>query len=626
MLRTVTQHHFSLVALLAIVAMTVSPVRANSRDGLVVEDPHYGEVLFHFYQQDQFTALTHVVTARSQQRVPHHQADAELLQGGLLLSWGQHEEAGKIFERLLDTSEDISVRNRTWFYMAKIRYQRGYLDDAEQAFNSITASLPPELEAERLNLQAQLYMDKGRYSDAVKLLNQWQGDASWTAFANYNTGVALVRMGELETGASLLKRVGTMEADSEEMRSLRDQANVALGFSYLQAQLDGDARPVLQRVRLNGPFSNKALLGSGWADSAGGQFKAALTPWLELSQRDLLDSAVQESMLAVPYAFAQLGADTQAASHYSLALDVFGREIVRIDNALADASTGKLLNTLLQRAPGATGGWYWQLDSLPREEQTRYLYFTIADHRFHEALKSYRDLVALDAHLTEWREKLDAYRNMLETRELAYAERLPVLKDKIAQYDLPGMQQQQALNAKRTAEAREARDIVAVAPASEQKQWQRLLAMESAPAWQSQKSTELQDKHRVLKGVLLWNMDKEFRVRVWRQEKENAALAADLQKAADQFAAIEQATDSLPGTVLTFGARIDAAEQSIAKLQARLSIAKQRYGRYMSSIATEELFAQRERLRTYRAQARFALAAIYDRMAASGEAGGLDHE
>ena len=616
MLRPVANHRFSLVALLAMMAAAVGPARADGVDGFLVQDLHYGEVLFHFYKQDQFTALTHLVTARSQSRVAHHQDDAELLQGGLLLSWGQHEEAGKIFERLLDTTEDLSVRNRTWFYLAKVRYQRGHLDAAQRAFESINAPLPPELEAERYNLQARLYIDTGRYADAVALLNSWSGDETWSAYANYNTGVALVRMGELQAGAALLDRVGTMSAVDEETRSLRDQANVALGFSFLQAQLDGNARPVLQRVRLNGPFSNKALLGVGWADSAGEQYKKALGAWLELSERDLLDSAVQESLLAVPYAYAQLGADPQAAEHYARALDVFGTQLARLNNALADAGDGRLLKSLLESEPESTGGWYWQLDSIPDDERTRYLYFAIADHRFHEGLKSYRDLVALEAHLGEWSEKLGAYRDMLATRELAYAERLPVLEEKLARFDLPAMQEQQAMNTERTTQARENRDIVAVASAAEQKQWQRLSAMENSPAWGSQSATALEDKQRVLKGVLLWNMDKEYRVRLWRQEKANAELADELQRAAEQFAAIEAATASLPGTVADFESRINRLEASIEQLQARLGVSMVKYEQYLNGIATEELVAQRERVKTYLAQARFALAAIYDRMAA----------
>jgi len=53
---------------------------------------------------------------------------------------------------------------------------------------------------------------------------------------------------------------------------------------------------------------NRLLLGVGWADAAQGDYKGALVPWTELHGRNLLDSAVQEAYLAVPYAFGKLRA------------------------------------------------------------------------------------------------------------------------------------------------------------------------------------------------------------------------------------------------------------------------------------------------------------------------------
>ena len=32
--------------------------------GIEIQDLHYGEILFHFYQDDEFTALTHLLAAR----------------------------------------------------------------------------------------------------------------------------------------------------------------------------------------------------------------------------------------------------------------------------------------------------------------------------------------------------------------------------------------------------------------------------------------------------------------------------------------------------------------------------------------------------------------------------------
>ena len=41
-------------------------------------------------------------------------------------------------------------------------------------------------------------------------------------------------------------------------------------------------------MRLEGPFSNKALLGVGWADAEMDNYQRALVPWMELRSRDLL--------------------------------------------------------------------------------------------------------------------------------------------------------------------------------------------------------------------------------------------------------------------------------------------------------------------------------------------------
>ena len=67
-----------------------------------------------------------------------------------------------------------------------------------------------------------------------------------------------------------------MPARPRSCSALRDRANLALGFAYLQANQPDKARVPLERVRLNGAYSNKALLGLGWADAALGDYQAAL--------------------------------------------------------------------------------------------------------------------------------------------------------------------------------------------------------------------------------------------------------------------------------------------------------------------------------------------------------------
>ena len=63
--------------------------------------------------------------------------------------------------------------------------------------------------------------------------------------------------------------------------------------------------------------------------------------------------------------------------------------------------------------------------SLPDAPESRYLYAVLAGHDFQEGLKNYRDLVYLGHTLDHWSESMEALGDMIDTRERAYAERLP---------------------------------------------------------------------------------------------------------------------------------------------------------------------------------------------------------
>ena len=284
---------------------------------------------------------------------------------------------------------------------------------------------------------------------------------------------------------------------------------------------------------------------------------------------------------------------------------------------MGDAEAGRLIDALLAEDDSSADGWYWQLANLPDDERSRYLYFTIADHRFHEALKSYRDLVFLDNYLDEWQVKLDAYRDMVAAREYAYGERLPAMRERVAEFDFATMQAEFDSVIAETARARAESDAVAVAPAEERAAWDRLLALESNPAFATEQGAAHREKQRVLKGLLQWNMEREFRVRIWRQEKANAELAVHMAESAERFASISRAEGSLDGTVEGFAERIERLQAVLDATRSRLDGAMDAYSAFLNDAALEELGGQKDRLLTYRAQARFALASIYDRMSAN---------
>ena len=199
-----------------------------------------------------------------------------------------------------------------------------------------------------MHLSANALMHLERYDEAIALLTSWNTTSSWMHYARFNLGVALLRSDRLADGARFLDAVGSINSTDSELLALKDKANLALGFAYLQADQTAAATPFLERVRLTGPQSSRALLGAGLGHAAqDGKFEAALTPWLELRDRNLLDAAVQEAYLAVPYAFAKLGANGQAAEYYEQALTSFDTEQGRIDDSIERIRSGALLKNLL---------------------------------------------------------------------------------------------------------------------------------------------------------------------------------------------------------------------------------------------------------------------------------------
>ena len=483
-----------------------------------MKDLHYGEILFYFYQDDYFPAIVRLLAAEKQSQLQNHAEDAELLLGGMFLSYGHHLKAAEIFERLLADNVAPEVRDRTWFFLAKIWYQRGYLDKSRDALGRISADVPEVIQREAQMLRAQILIDKGDYDAAIALLSNWKGRTEWSRYAQFNLGVALVRSGQVDAGANVLNELGDLDPFNEELTSLRDKANLALGYALLQAGRPGAAKEPLQRVRLEGPFSNKALLGVGWADAEMGNFKRALVPWMELHNRDLLDPAVQESMLAIPYAMAKLDSIGQAADHYLNAIEAYSEEISRIDRTIGQLESGRFFENFVDGDPLDSTGWYWRLEELPEGPEARYLFRMLSTHEFQEGLKNYRDLNYLHRNLDVWQQNVDVYENMLETRKLAYQQRLPLVADALARADIEGMVDEKLDFDSLLNDIEKANDWLGLADKREWQLWGEVTGVENSPALQADipEAIDVNDKVDLLKGVLQWQLEGEFKDRLWR--------------------------------------------------------------------------------------------------------------
>ncbi len=564
-----------------------------------VQDLHYGDVLFYFFQGDDFEAITRLNAYDHWGLMPHHTAESQLLLGGLYLSLGLHNEAGVRFEKLLTPDVPVGVRNRAWFYLAQVWYARGYLDRTEQALRQVQGKLPAQLEAQRTHLLANVLLRQGRFDEAVQLLKDWRGSPDWVAYAQFNLGVALVREGKVDEADAILASVGELGTAQPEMLALRDRANLALGFAYLQANKPDKALPILQRVRLNGPYSNKALLGVGWAQAALGDYKGALVPWLALRGRNLLDAAVQESYLAVPYAYAKLNANAQAADNYEDALRSFALEGQNLDESVQRIRDGKMLDALLTGDQDTRYGWFWQLQSLPAAPESRYLYPLLADHDFQEGLKNFRDLGYMGHTLERWSDSMEAFSDMIDTREHAYAQRLPRVDALLSSGAADKLQHERDDLETRLNVIEHAKDVAAIGSPEERAQWERIRADRGGlvPGSERRREQCLARAAATRQGRTVFSLERcvqGARVAGAAHPQGSGSGAA---RGAEPLGPRRTCPPQRP-TVNTgeFAARLAALKARIAALQARLAAWSRSSTSYLQQIAVAELAAQKDRL------------------------------
>jgi hypothetical protein len=608
-----------------------------------IKDPHYGDALFLFYQERHFSALTTLMASQHFERVPRHADEAELLRGGLLLSYGLHRQAGDIFTRLADSTASPSVQNRAWYQLAQVRYQRGWLADAEQALAKISAPLVGDLESERQLLQAQLLMARNDFAGAATVLeavvesapkplspasnafsNLWEmagmrgpkstlsPQSPTTVYARYNLGVALIKAGNLQEGLTLLDTLGRAPAATEELRSLRDKTNLALGFAELQSEHFEAARNVLERVRLNAAQSNKALLGLGWASAGLNSHATALVPWSELLRRDARDPAVLEAHLAVPYALAELGAPSQALHRYEQAVALFDQQRALLDDSIHAIRSGPVLARWLELSPPSELGSAAPLvafsETLPHAAQLSPVW---AQHEFQAGWQSLRDLHFLGEHLQHWQANLGTFSDMLVQRRQAYEQRLPQVLAQLGATGQGALQQRSQALLTEAAAAADQPDSAAFANASQTQWLQRARSALNNPALDE--APLARERLRRASGALTWQLAQQHPARSRQITQLTQSLEGQLQQAQQRQAALTQAQRDEPARFAAFEVRIQTLSARLQALMPQVATLRQAQEASVQNLMVAALEQQKERLHAYASQAQLAMAQLLDR-------------
>lgn len=602
-----------------IFAMLILSVHADEKPPVnIVKDLHYGEVLFHFYQDDYFTSITHLLAAQQLNRVSNHRPDDQLLLGGIQLSYGMHHEAGKVFARVLEENTDDAIKNRAYYYLAKISYQRGYLQKAAQYIEHIKGAVHEDIFSDVKLLKSQVYLDIGQPDKAILSLGDWKAPKTHRPYVLHNLGIAHIRNGSLEEGVKQLEKSSKIRVRQPNQLALRDKSNLVAGLALLKNKPEL-AQHYLEDIRLSGLYSDVSLLTMGWAHSEQGHYDKALAPWLELGNRRLTSTSVQEGLLAIAYGYGQLGLNGRAVQSYENAINLYQVESEKLSESIRTIEQGKLISALIEKTQQEPLlGWFWSMKSIPSVPEVRYLAELMADHQFHEAVKNFRDLIFLRNNLMHWLENIHVFNTMLETRQERYQQTVPVAGKTLERSLLNYLQKKYARLNESYQKAKESEDVLAFVNDEELLNLKRinrlniklLKLVEEFPDDEQLKN--YQQRLKVLHGRVYWDVAQEYAERKWIVKRELNEISTLIENQRELEASIASVDEVASFGFDGFQFRIDEIKKRIEAALPRLDVAYDKQSHLIEKLAIRELQQRKLVMKSYRAQAKLALAQAYD--------------
>jgi hypothetical protein len=597
-----------LLALSCSLPLTAFSAEEKSEPG-ELRDLHYGEALFQLYQENYFQAIVNLLSARKQGLMEVYEDEPELLLGGLYLAYGMPDTAEDMFQNVLEKSASPELQSRAWLQLAKSRHRRDDRSSAKKALSRVGDALTPTAHDESLNLLGLIQLLDKDDDQALETLPKQSGETEWSIYGDFNQAIAHIRKGEQEKGFKLLQEIGKQSVESEEMKAIKDRANLLMGYLMLEAQQPEPALEALQKVRLRGPSSNQALLGAGWASLQLNQPAQALVPWQMLAERSTDEAAVLEVQLAIPYALAQLEADQQSLQGYRDAISRFNNAITALDQALVNIQHSRFPDNLLESGNPANP------ESEDEAVVRAQLPILLSKNEFQERLQDYRDLKLLERNLHDWQKKIASYQDMLEVRIAAYEKQQEKVDEFLQGDAVEQLEKERDQLQALYEEAASPEEPQFILTTDDEKGWlKRLDKIETLISKHNQdgRLASQQEGARLMQGILIWRTVTEHPARVWELEKQMRDLDLNLDKTRKLIADLRLAREQTKGRFKDFSQRIRQLERAIPSLIENVSRLRGKESELLQLMAANVLEERKTLLHDYLIQARFGVASLLD--------------
>jgi tetratricopeptide (TPR) repeat protein len=617
---------FIAIGLILLAGFQTTPARSEE-----LKDLYFGEALYYAHQGDYFAALERLDTEVRQYRdvdepeldtLYYHFDDAQFSLGDFELRYRMHQRAGRAIRAVLEANVSDPIRNDAAYRLARIHFQKGQMDEAMQALGRIDGEIPKQIRDDIVFLRANVQLGLGKPELALDAFRNLEDSESYGAFASYNLGIAYLQSGNKQAALEQLDRAGLLETELPDELAIRDKANLVLGTILLEDGQYEQAVPYLNRVRLDGPFSNQALLSAGWASVSADNYERAVVPWRILAAREVTDSATQEAMLALPYAYGKLDIHGRAAIQYGQALDAFSAEVDKLNSSIDSIREGKFLDALIREEIRRDEDWVIKLRTLPETPETYYLMHLMASHDFQTGLQNYLDLADLRRKLIAWQNNFDAYGDMIDIRHDHYEPLLPEVDTAFRELDskLRLRREQHKMLVRRRDDLLTMPRPEFLATPEEQRTLAKIEAVEAAivdPTTGESASPATLARLKRLKGVIRFTLETHYHERLTEFDRNLRDLDQAMAVVEAQYDEYVRARQAATHSYAGYDDQMNHLRADVGRSIETVERLMTRQGQLLEIVAIDELMARRGRLEVYGDKARFALADSYDRASQS---------
>lgn len=374
-------------------------------------DLEYGTVLFEYYQQDYFNGLIEQAYAAAVDNSRAQGHRGQLLKGGMALSYGMPDVAQNIFDRLLASEPEQQLRNRAWYYLAKIYHSHSKPNEAFAALENIKGNLPPDLHLDYHYLATLVNNDGTHLNTIQKTVDQIPTGAPRYPYLAFNLGVSYLGVGNQTAAIQNLTKVVSLADNREELLVLADRARHGLAQIAMQEQRLFDAWTYLQNIRTEGLYSSRALLAYAWTAIRQELYQAALPALQLLNDRSIALPEVQEGKVLLGHLYEQQGSMTRALKSHLEAEREFTKGIAAVEEARRIIGLRDVPREFIANLDAIVddSDWLGAQPSVDYQKLTPFLVDLMASNAFNQVLRNLAELYAIRDNLNYWASQTDQH-------------------------------------------------------------------------------------------------------------------------------------------------------------------------------------------------------------------------